>query len=196
MSGSFLHEAEMTADVEALYEEDLGHDGFVWNTTRLWGHQPATQERLFALMLDALEPSGLGMRERGILVAAAASTLGDSYCSLAWGGRLARASDPSTAAAVLTGTDDGLTAQEKALAAWARKVVADPNGTSPDDVRQLRDAGLDDAQIFAVTVFVALRIAASTINDSLGAHPDVRLAATLPTEVVDAVDYGRPQRDS
>ena len=82
--------------------------------------------------------------------------------------------------------------QEKALATWARKVAKDPNATTPADIQALRDAGLDDGQIFAITAFVALRLAYSTINDSLGAQPDAQLAQSLPPEVRDAVTYGRP----
>ena len=66
------------------------------------------------------------------------------------------------------------------MAAWARKVARDPNATTPADIQALRDAGLDDGQIFAITAFVALRLAFSTINDALGAQPDAELAQSLP----------------
>jgi alkylhydroperoxidase family enzyme len=82
--------------------------------------------------------------------------------------------------------------QEKAMAAWARKVATSPNATTPADVQALRDSGLDDGQIFAITAFVALRLAFSTVNDSLGAQPDAQLAVSLPQEVREAVTYGRP----
>ena len=78
------------------------------------------------------------------------------------------------------------------MAAWARKVARDPNATTPADIQALRDAGFDDGQIFAITAFVALRLAFSTINDSLGAQPDEELAQSLPREVREAVTYGRP----
>jgi uncharacterized peroxidase-related enzyme len=149
-------------------------------------------EQLYALMSQAFKESGLSYRQRGILVTATASTLGDSYCSLAWGGKLAGASDPRTAAAVLSGEDVGLTEQERAMAEWARKVVRDPNATTPSDVDALRKAGLSDPQIFAITTFVALRLAFSTINDALGANPDAQLLQTLPEEIVQSVTYGRP----
>jgi alkylhydroperoxidase family enzyme len=174
-----------------MYDEDVADDGFVWNLTRVWAYQPETQQGLFSLMGDAISPSGLSTRQRGILVAATASTLGDSYCSLAWGGKLAKRTDPATAAGVLTGTDAGLTAQEAAMAAWARLVADDSNSTTPADVERLRSAGFDDAQIFAITAFVALRIAFATVNDALGARPDAELVATLAAEVRAAVDYGR-----
>jgi len=192
MPGSFLAPSPITAQVQALYDEDLAESGYVWNVSRLWAYQPETVHRLFELMSQAFKPSGLTFRQRGILVTAAASALGDSYCSMAWGGKLAGATGPDLAAGVLSGRDGELTEQEKAMAAWARKIVKDPNATSAADIQALKDAGLNEEQIFAITAFVALRLAFSTINDSLGAQPDLQLVDSLPKEVVAAVTYGRP----
>ena len=192
MTSGFLGSPPVTPQVQALYDEDVVESGYVWNVSRLWGYQPGTVNRLFELMSEAFEPSGLTFRQRAILVTAAASTLGDSYCSMAWGGKLAGATDPDLAAGVLKGHDGELSEQEKAMAAWAREIVRDPNATTPADVQTLRDAGLTDEQIFAITAFVALRLAFSTINDSLGAQPDPQLVESLPKEVVDAVTFGRP----
>ncbi len=55
----------------------------------------------------------------------------------------------------------------------------------------LRAAGLDDQAIFDATVFVALRLAFSTVNDALGAAPDKELVDKVPGPVRDAVRYGR-----
>ena len=192
MTGSFLNEPPVSAEVQALFDEDLADGGYVWNVSRLWAHQPDTLRRLFELMSQAFKPSGLSFRQRGILVAAAASALGDSYCSLAWGGKLGGASDAGLAAGVLNDSDAGLSPQEQAIARWARQVARDPNATTPADIQALRDTGLDDGQIFAITGFVALRLAFSTINDALGAQPDAQLARSLPREVREAVTYGRP----
>jgi uncharacterized peroxidase-related enzyme len=195
MSGSFLEEPASTPSAQALYDEDIADSGFVWNVSRLWAYQPETMAHLFDLMSEAFTPSGLSFRQRGILVAATAATLGDSYCSLAWGGKLAGASDAGLAAGVLSGSDDELTEQEEAMAAWARTIVKDPNATTSADIEKLRDAGLSDAQVFAITVFVSLRLAFSTVNDALGAHPDAKLVASLPPDVVAAVSYGRPAQE-
>jgi alkylhydroperoxidase family enzyme len=91
--------------------------------------------------------------------------------------------------------DDRLTDAERALAAWARAVARAPNGTTPSDVQQLRAAGFSDPQIFAITAFVALRLAFSTVNDALGLRPDAALRTTTPTVVRDAVTFGRPIDD-
>ena len=192
MSGGFLEEPPVSPEAQELFDEDLAEDGFVSNVSRLWAHQPDTLRQLFELMSGAFEASGLTFRQRGILVTAAASTLGDSYCSLAWGGKLAEETDAGLAAGVLSGGDAGLTDQEKVIAAWARKVARDPNATTPADIQALGDAGLDSGQVFAITAFVALRLAFSTVNDSLGAQPDAELARSLPEEVREAVTYGRP----
>lgn len=100
--------------------------------------------------------------------------MGDSYCSLAWGSRLAAAADPDVAAGVLRGHDGGLTHAERALVSWARQVAGDPN------------------TIIAVTTFLGLRIAFSTVNDASGAQPDRAFASAAPQAALDAVGYGRP----
>ena len=117
MTGSFLQEPPVSPQVQALYDEDLEEGGYVWNVSRLWAHQPDTLKQLFGLMSEAFTSSGLTFRQRGILVTAAASALGDSYCSLAWGGKLGKASDAAVAAGVLNGSDG--TGQEiAALTSW------------------------------------------------------------------------------
>jgi uncharacterized peroxidase-related enzyme len=191
VTGSFLDEPPASAQVQAMFDDDLNEDGYVMNVTRVWAHQPATVSALFELMSQAFKPSQLTFRQRGILVIAAASALGDSYCSLAWSGKLGKAAGTAVAAEVLNGGDAELTEQEAAMAAWARQVARDPNATTPADVQALRDVGLDDGQIFAITTFVALRLAFSTVNDALGAQPDAQLVGSLPQEVREAVTYGR-----
>ncbi len=188
----FLAEPETTATVQAMFDEDIAEMGFVMNATRLWAYQPSTCAHLFDLMGEAFRASGLSFRHRGLLVTATAAALGDSYCSLAWGHKLASADAAGAAAAVLRGDDTDLTPAERSIVAWARRVVRDPNAATSADIADLRDAGLSDGQIFAITAFVALRLAFSTVNDALGARPDAELLDLAPAEVVEAVSYGRP----
>lgn len=195
MGIGFLDLPVVTPEAQAIFDEDVAEDGYVMNVSRLWAYNPSLVTGLFDLMRGAIAEHGLSFRHRGILVAACASTLGDSYCSLAWGSKLAAASDPDMAAAVIRGGDEGLTDEERALASWARKVAEDPNGTTSDDIEALRSAGFNDKQVFAITAFVALRIAFSTVNDALGVGPDMALRASAPEAVVTAVHYGRRPMD-
>jgi SAM-dependent methyltransferase/alkylhydroperoxidase family enzyme len=179
-------------DADRLCADDVAGRGFVMNISRLWGHQPALHDALAGVIGQSSEAASLSLRERAVLVSACASTLGDAYCSLAWGTRLAGETSGDVAGAVLRGEDTGLAPAEQALAAWARRVVRAPNATTAADVDELRAAGYDDGQIVAITTFVALRLAFAAVNDALGAQPDAELAATAPPAVRDAVTFGRP----
>ena len=185
----------MTAEVQTMFDEDTAELGYVMNVSRLWAYQPATVAGLFTLLVQVNSGERLSLRQRSILVTACASAFGDSYCALAWGSKLAKASDAQTAARVVEGVDDGLSTSERAMAAWAREVARDPNGTTAADVQELRDAGFSDSQIFTITVFVSLRLPSSTVNDALGVRPDAALRSTAPAMVRDAVRFGRPIED-
>ena len=195
MDHGFLGEAPQSTAAEGLFDVDVEELGYVMNATRLWAHQPEAMPALFDVLQMATDAGELSFRERAILVTACASSLGDSYCSLAWGRKLADRADPTTAAAVLVGTDSELTPAEHALAEWARGVVTDPNATTRSDVDGLRAAGFSDKKVFAATLYVALRLAFSTVNDALGSRPDAELVASVPPVVRDAVNYGRPAAD-
>lgn len=190
--GGFLAAPQPTAEVRRVYDADLEGLGYVMNNTRLWAHLPTALDGFSELLGLTVATAGLSLRQRGVLVTACASAAGDSYCTLAWGSKLAREAGDAAAAGVAQGDDGGLEAGERALARWARRVVRDPTRTSAADVEELREAGFDDTQIFAITVFVGLRLAFSTVNAALGAEPDAELAASAPSALKNAVTFGRP----
>jgi uncharacterized peroxidase-related enzyme len=190
---TFLGEPPENEATARAYEADLESDGYVGNLTRLWCWRPDLYESFVTQRQGLMAESALTDRDWAILVTATAAQRGDSYCCLAWGQRLAKLSDDETAAKVLTDTlATSLTERERALAAWARQVVLDPNATTERDVERLREVGLDDRQIFEATAFVAVRLAWSTVNDALGAAPDQELAESAPNAVRAAVSWGRP----
>jgi alkylhydroperoxidase family enzyme/SAM-dependent methyltransferase len=188
----FLTPPVTTPEVQALYDGDLDGMGYVMNTSKVWAQDPAAYALLSDMMGQATRTAGLSLRQRAVLVTATASTMGDSYCSLAWGRKLAAEAGADVAASSLRGDDELLDPAERALARWARRVTADPNGIDTAAVEELRAAGFGEQQIFAVTLYVAMRQAFSTVNDALGARPDRELAAGVPPEVRHAVTFGRP----
>ena len=191
-AASFLDDAPPSTGAQRLFDDDLKGLGYVMNSSKLWAHDPAALDGLAELLGHVTKTGSLTFRQRAILVASCASALGDSYCSLAWGKKLAGEAGVEVAERVLRGDDAPLDRAERALARWARQLARDPNSTTAADVLALRAAGFADAQIFAISVFVALRIAFSTVNDALGAQPDQQLGADAPTAVRDAVTFGRP----
>jgi uncharacterized peroxidase-related enzyme len=188
----FITAPEDSTDTAHLYKSSADSQGFVMNLTRAWAWRPDVFESFAALRGQLTSKSSLSKREQAVIVCATAAALGDSYCSLAWGKTLAAEAGAELAAAVIGASAHGeLNARDQALAAWARKVVADPNATSPRDVQSLRTAGFTEKEIFEATVFIAFRLAFSTVNDALGVRPDWELAASVPEAVGAAVNFGR-----
>jgi uncharacterized peroxidase-related enzyme len=189
----FVSPPPETDDVSQMYRSSAEAQGFLMNLIKAWAWRPEVFTGFGELRAKLMEESALSKRDWAILVSATAAALGDSYCALAWGKTLAQQAGPSVAAAVLKARDQGaLTARDRALAGWARKVATSPNETAAADVDELRKVGLCEREIVEITMFVAFRLAFSTVNDALGMTPDWQLAATAPKEVVEAVTYGRP----
>lgn len=188
----FISEPPPSAARDAAYQEDLDDDGYVANLTRLWAWRPDVFDAFTALRRQLHERGQLDDLDLATLVVATAQARGDSYCSLAWGARLAELVGEHRAAETLRGRPESLAARQRALAEWAASVVSEPNATTPTQIAELRDCGLGDEAIFEATAFIAFRLAFSTVNDALGAQPDAQLAQAAPEAVRDAVTFGRP----
>jgi uncharacterized peroxidase-related enzyme len=192
----FLEEPPATPETAATHDSAREGDGYVANFVRLWCWRPDLFKSFVDLRLALMGSTTLTDREQAIVVAATVSAFGDSYCSLAWGGKLAKLAGDETAGGVIAGGVPGeLSVREAALCDWCRAVVGDPMTTTPDQVAALRTAGFGDREIFEATLLLGLRLAFSTVNDSLGAQPDRQLADAVPAPVRDAVTFGRPAAD-
>ena len=84
----FLKVPEHSTEAQEIFDEDMDELGFVMNVSKLWAYQPATLTGLFDLLQGTTLTHRFTLRQRGILIAACASTLGDAYCSLGWGSKL------------------------------------------------------------------------------------------------------------
>jgi uncharacterized peroxidase-related enzyme len=185
-AGSFLATPVETPETSALAEEDREDLGFVSNVTRLWMTDPALQDALFEVIVSSARGASLSILERGVATIAATTLVGDTYCPLAWGHKLAQAASPALAASVLAGSDHGLDDRARGVAALARKVASSPDSTTSDDVECLRAVGLDDAEILRLTLFIGLRVAFSTVNTALGARPEQEYVDLLDEVVREA----------
>ena len=188
----FLSDAPLTDEARSWLAHAKAEEGYIANHTRLWAWRPDMDREFLDLRMRLLESTSLSERERALVVSAAVSAIGDSYCSIAWGSKLAELMGGSDASLVVQQRDpEKLTAREKALVRWVRQVARDPNATTKGDVDLLRAAGLDDRSIFEVTLLAAFRLAFSVVNDALGASPDQELLDKAPPELKAAVTYGR-----
>jgi SAM-dependent methyltransferase/alkylhydroperoxidase family enzyme len=178
-----LGDPAMTPEAQVFADDDVASLGFLTNATRLWMHDPALHDQLFGVIIRSARAAGLSVADRGIATVVAAAEAGDTYCTLAWGQKLSKETTSELAASVLGGSDDLLDERGKALAAWALKVASDPQGTTAADLDGLLQAGFDDAQILNLTLFIALRIAFSTVNGALGARPEPEYVAYVDPAV-------------
>ena len=109
---------------ERLYQESEKSEGFVMNLTRAWAWRPDVFQGFAQLRSQLMQQTSLGKRDLALLVCATAAELGDSYCCLAWGRKLAQEADAATAAAIIDGGDaPSLTPRDRALVDWARQVA-------------------------------------------------------------------------
>jgi alkylhydroperoxidase family enzyme len=119
---------------------------------------------------------------------AAARRLRSSYCSLAHGKLLAEQFyDYESVPSFPEGLDDA----DRAIMAFAEKVVADATSITQADVDELRARGLDDGEIFDVVLAATIRCFFSKTLDALGVQPDAAFAQLDPA-FRDALTVGRP----
>jgi uncharacterized peroxidase-related enzyme len=188
----FLSESK-SGEAAAYLEKDRAENGYVMNLERAWAWRPDVADGFAQVRRQLTQGTTLKPAELALLACVTARALGDSYCSIALGTRLAGIHGTAAVAEVLRGADPATsTPREAALRRWAEQVVRDPNGTTAEQVDSLRAAGLSDREIFEATVQVAFRLAFSTVNDALGARPDHELVIAAPPEIRAAVNFGRP----
>ena len=125
--------------------------------------------------------------------AIAAKELRSSYCMLAHGSVLLQG---HYSAEDLQGVADSpehapLDDSDKAIMAFAGKVVRDATSITAADVDGLRRQGLSDAEVFDVAAAAAVRCFFSKTLDSLGVQPDAAYN-DMEGGLKDSLVVGRP----
>ena len=112
---NFIGDARTDEHVDHMYATDLRVQGYVANQTRLWAHSPESMAALTYALSMAVESAGLDVRQRALLVTTTAAAMGDAYCALAFGYKLANAAGEAAAVRAVTGDDTGLDDADRAL---------------------------------------------------------------------------------
>ena len=171
--------------------ESAGDGAPVTNSARAFAHRPAVYSA-WAELLGAIK-STMDERLYELVTLAAARGLRSSYCALAHG-RVVLERHLSADDLVAFATEPAsapLTRVEAAAVRLAGKVVADATTVSAEDVGELRELGLSDAEIFDIVAAAAVRCFFSKTLDALGVQPDAEYAELQP-ELQDALVTGRP----
>ena len=128
------------------------------------------------------------LRRYELATLAAARRLRSSYCCLAHGKVLAEQFYDFDSVPSLP---DGLDVTDRAIMAFAEKVVVDATAITQADVDELRAHGLTDDEIFDVVLAATARCFFSKTLDALGVQPDASYAE-LPPSFVESSTVGRP----
>ena len=154
-------------------------------------------ERAFALrpevyaawrqLVEAVKASS-DERRYELATLAAARRLRSSYCSLAHGKVLA---EQFYDVEMVPALPDGLDAPDRAIMAFAEKIVGDATAVTQADIEELRAGGLSDGEIFDVVLAATIRCFFSKTLDALGVQPD-REFAHLDPAFREALTVGRP----
>jgi uncharacterized peroxidase-related enzyme len=193
MTGASLPPAQspkgaLVAYIESIDDIDAGPQR---NMRSVFAHRPA----VYAAWRQLLGAITAEMDERRyeLVTLAAAGSLRSSYCALAHGSVLLERHVSEAELLILALDPDSapLTPVESAAMRFARKVVEDATSVAAEDVAELRELGLSDAEIFDIAAAAAVRCFFSKTLDALGVQPDPEYAELSP-ELRKALVTGRP----
>ena len=141
---------EAAGKVKALYDEDLAALGYVASYTRAFSGRPEVL-RAWPALKDAIT-SGMDPRLYELATVATATAIRSSYCRLVNGRILATRYYPAELAVSIAENDEpaALDAADAAVIRFARKVAQEAEKVTQEDVDELRDLGLSDADVFNI----------------------------------------------
>jgi uncharacterized peroxidase-related enzyme len=131
----------------------------------------------------------MDLRRYELATLAAATALNSSYCSLAHGQVLAETFNEDVAALVDSPAPDPV---DRAVMAFARKVVLAADTITQADIDELRALGLSDDDILDISLAAAARSFFSKTLDATGTTPDAIFKTQLPAALAEKLSVGRP----
>lgn len=180
--------------VREMYDKVREQMGYVPNHTIAFSLHPLVRERWVALQAAIKE--NMTLRSFELATLAAARALRSSYCSLAHGMTLAdKVFDAAGVTAIMTDAASApIEPRERAMMAFAEKVVRNADRITAADVDVLRGHGYQDAEIFDIIATAAARCFFSKILDATGVLADAKYNDIDPA-LRDALTVGRPVAD-
>lgn len=189
---SFIHTVaprQATGEVRAMYERQQTHWGYVPNYAKAFSHRPEVLARWGKLLAEIRRP--VDARRFELITFAAAHALRNSACALAHGKALTQFFSADEVVALAEhGDAETLSAAEREMMAFARKVACDACSIDQADTDALRRQGFSDADIFDVVAIAAGRAFFTKILDGLGVLADAAVGG-MDEGFVRALTVGR-----
>lgn len=188
---STIPEEQASADVRKMYDSNREKYGYVPNFAFAFSLRPDVMQAWGGLLKSIR--GKMDLRRFELVTVAAARALKSSYCSLAHGSILQRdffTTDQVESIATDYRNSD-LTPAEKAMTAYAEKIVKDASSVSQSDIDTLRSHGFSDTEIFDIAAAAAARCFFSKLLDALGSEPD-EVYLELDEKLRRSLTVGRP----
>jgi uncharacterized peroxidase-related enzyme len=185
-----------TGAVAEYYRQQRAAWGFLPNYAGAFSTRPDVAQAWNAL--NATIRDGMDRRRFELATIGAARALHSTYCTAAHSKFLrdvcgdeqslvAIAQDPSGAA---------LSEQDRAVYRFAAKVATDAASISRQDVDELREVGLSDAEVADVVFAASARSFFTRVLDGLGAQLDAQTADTFAPDLLGSMVVGRPPAEA
>lgn len=183
--------ADAEGPVRQMYDEVRARFGYVPNWAQAFSLRPGVRDGWTALLRSV--QSNLPARTYELATLAAARALRSTYCALAHGSVLVdKVFDAAAVTAIAKDTETSpLEPRERAMMAFAEKVVLSADRITAGDVEALRSHGYRDEEIFDVAAAAAARCFFSKLLDALGVQADAEFR-TLDPALREALTVGRP----
>ena len=182
---------EADDEVLEMYARQEAAWGYVPDYARVFCHRPELMARWGRMLAEVKRP--VDERRLELVTFAAAHELRNSSCSLAHGAKLAGLIGKEAVIAIATGKDtEVLTAAEKAMLQYARRVAKDASKVTLGEVEALRNIhGFSDAEIFDIAAIAASRAFFTKLLDAMGSEPDLNFMS-MDKDLRQALTVGRP----
>jgi len=181
---------DATGEVREMYERQQGAWGYVPNYAKSFSHRPEVMARWGKLLAELRRP--MDDRTFELITFAAAHEMKHTSCSLAHGNALTPFFSNEEICAIANQQPvESVTEAEHEMMRFSRKVARDASTVTQADVQELKDHGLNDADVFDVAATAAGRAFFTKVLDAVGSLPDagfMSLDEDLRTHLV----VGRP----
>src|SRR6266516_4310397 len=192
----FVHTVDDQADdgeVGAWFEQQRATWGYLPNYAAAFASRPDVARAWSTLNIAIRD--GMDRRRFEIATIAAARALRSTYCTAAHAKMLRDVCGDEATMRAMAGDDptgETLDATDRAVMRFAAQVATDASSIAQDDIDQLREQGLTDADIADVVFAVAARSFFTRVLDALGVQADHQLGASFDPALREQLTVGRP----
>ncbi|MGH8962818.1 MAG: carboxymuconolactone decarboxylase family protein [Jatrophihabitantaceae bacterium] len=181
-----------TGAVADYYRQQRAVWGFLPNYAGAFSTRPDVAQAWNAL--NTAIRDGMDRRRFELATIAAARALHSTYCTAAHSKFMRDVCDDEKTLVSIAQDPTGaaLSREDRAVYQFAAKVATAAASVDQQDVDELRDSGLSDADVADVVFAASARSFFTCVLDGLGAQLDPETAESFPPDLLQSMVVGRP----